>query len=166
MNDSVDNTNRNIPDILILGVGNFLMGDEGVGVHAVKMLEKENLPQRVELLDGGTGGFHLMGHLESHPIVIMIDATMDGNPTGTISLIKPRFASDFPDALSAHDIGLKDMIESLIIMDKLPEIHLFTVSIESIQPMQITLSKEIEAALPNIKKEVLALVEKFISLPA
>ncbi len=155
-----------VPDILILGIGNYLMGDEGIGVHAIRMLEKESFPERVALLDGGTGGFHLMGHLESHAIVIMIDATMDGKHPGTISLIKPKFASDFPAALSAHDIGLKDLIESLIVLDKLPEIHLFTVSIESIQPMQITLSKEIEAALPNIKKEVLALAEKFASLPA
>ena len=74
------NRNRNIPDILILGVWDFLMGDEGVGVHAIKILEKENLRQRVDLLDGRTGGFHLIGHLESYPYVIMIDATSTENP--------------------------------------------------------------------------------------
>ncbi len=160
MNEPVNITNRNIPDILILGIGNFLMGDEGVGVHAIKMLEKEKLPPRVELLDGGTGGFHLMGHLESHAIVIMIDATMDGKHPGTISLIKPKFASDFPAALSAHDIGLKDLIESLIVLDKLPEIHLFTISIKEIQPMQITLSDKVNASLPALKSNVFKLLEK------
>ena len=151
---------KQIPDILILGIGNILMGDEGVGVHAIRALEKEIFPSTVELLDGGTGGFHLMAHLEAHPIVIMIDATMDGKPMGTISLIKPRFASDFPSALSAHDIGLKDMIESLIILDQLPEIHLFTISIKEIQPMQITLSDEVQAILPQLRNEVFALVDK------
>jgi len=114
----------------------------------------------VELLDGGTGGFHLMGHMESYPYVIMIDATLDGKPAGTIRLITPKFATDFPTALSAHDIGLKDMIESLILLDRLPEIHLFTISIDEIQPMKTTLSDKVNTALPALKSNVFKLLEK------
>ena len=46
--------------ILVLGIGNYLMGDEGVGVHIVQRMEKMDLPDYVEVLDGGTGGFFLM----------------------------------------------------------------------------------------------------------
>ena len=46
--------------ILVLGIGNYLMGDEGVGVHIVQKMEKMDLPDYVEVLDGGTGGFFLM----------------------------------------------------------------------------------------------------------
>ncbi len=48
------------PSILILGIGNLLMGDEGIGVRSVEALAKNTLPPNVHLLDGGTGGFHLL----------------------------------------------------------------------------------------------------------
>ena len=67
--------------------------------------------------------------------IIMIDATMDKKPEGTVSVIRPKFASDFPKSLSAHDIGLKDMIESISIIDKLPDIYLITVTITQIRSM-------------------------------
>ena len=140
--------------VLILGIGNLLMGDEGIGVHAIRRLEHEAFPPHVQLLDGGTGGFHLLSYLQEYPIIVMIDATMDGEPPGTVKLIHPRFASDFPRALSAHDIGLRDLIESAVLVGALPEIHLVTVSVASVQPMQTWLSPEVEASIPEIVKTV------------
>ena len=67
-------------NILILGVGNYLMGDEGLGVHVARALQGESLPEGVDFLDGGTAGFQLMDYLEKYQIVIMIDATLDKNP--------------------------------------------------------------------------------------
>ena len=140
--------------VLILGIGNVLMGDEGVGVHAIGALQREHWPTHVELLDGGTGGFHLLSYLQDFPRVIMIDATMDGNPPGTVRMLRPRFASDFPRALSAHDIGLRDLVETATLSGLLPEIHLITVSIAKVQPMVMELSGEIRNALPRIAEEV------------
>ena len=145
--------------ILVLGIGNYLLGDEGVGVHAVRALQSESLPARVKLLDGGTGGFHLLGYLQEYPVVVLIDATMDGGPPGSVSVIRPRFASDFPRALSAHDIGLRDLIESTILTGKLPETHLVTVSIGGLNEMTTELSAEVGAAIPRVVssvKEILA----------
>ncbi|MCB0640793.1 MAG: hydrogenase maturation protease, partial [Phaeodactylibacter sp.] len=99
--------------ILILGVGNYLMGDEGVGVHLVHRMGEMDLPDYLDVLDGGTGGFFLMSVFDEYGAVIFVDATMDGREGGTLSLIKPRFAADFPKALSVHDVGLKDMVEAL-----------------------------------------------------
>lgn len=90
------NTLKPSSSILILGIGNYLMGDEGLGVHFIQHLEKENLPEGIDLLDGGTAGFQLMEYLEKYPIVIMVDATLDQNPIGTIRLIEPKFSQDFP----------------------------------------------------------------------
>lgn len=140
--------------ILILGIGNLLLGDEGVGVHAVQMLEKDKFPDKVTILDGGTGGFHLMSYIQDYPKILMIDATMDGKPPGTISVIKPKFASDFPKSLSAHDIGLKDLIESVALIDKLPDITLITVSIESLPGMSLELTPGISNSLPGIIERI------------
>ena len=148
-------------DILILGIGNLLMGDEGIGVSAINYLEKYTFPSNVRLLDGGTGGFHLLEYLQSYKKIIMIDATMDGSEPGTLNVIKPKFSTDFPKALSAHDIGLKDLVESAALLGSLPEIHLITIAISKIQPMTMDLSPEISATLPLIRikvNEILALI--------
>lgn len=137
------------PRPLVLGVGNVLMGDEGVGVHAVQHLET-NPPRDTTLLDGGTGGFHLLSLFQDYDPVILIDATMDGKEPGTLSLIRPRFASDFPRTLSAHDIGLRDLLESAQLLAPLPELYLITVSIDTLQPMHMDLSPEIAGSLPGI----------------
>ncbi len=148
--------------LLILGIGNYLMGDEGVGVHFAQMLENEPLPSGVDALDGGTGGFHLTHFFEDYPTVILVDATLDDHPPGTIRLIEPRFSKDFPKAMSTHDIGMKDLIEALTFMGSLPKIYLFAVSIETLQMQQVTLSNEIEAILPALKQQVLDLVQKLV----
>ena len=70
--------------ILVLGIGNLLMGDEGVGVRAVERLQCEEWPEGVTVVDGGTGGFHLLEYLQSFSPIVMIDATMDGQPAGTL----------------------------------------------------------------------------------
>lgn len=140
--------------VLIMGIGNYLMGDEGVGVHVAQRLAREELPEGVDVLDGGTGGFFLMEYFENYPVVILIDATLDDRPTGTIRLIEPRFANDFPRAMSTHDIGLRDLVEGLAILGKLPKIYLFAVSIEMIQPQQIELSPELEQVMPALLEQV------------
>jgi hydrogenase maturation protease len=149
--------------ILILGIGNYLMGDEGIGVHIAERLEKETLPLEVDVLDGGTGGFHLLEYFELYPNVILIDATLDSNPPGTIRLIKPKFAKDFPQAMSTHDIGLKDMVSALQIMGTIPDIDLFVVSIESIQQQGITLTPEVEAVVPLIIDKVKTLMHELLA---
>lgn len=146
--------------ILIMGVGNYLMGDEGIGVHTIQALSKIELPDYVDILDGGTGGFLLLSCFEAYKTIIFVDATMDGQEEGTISLIRPKFASDFPSALSVHDVGLKDMIEAVYLMDHVPDIHLFTVSIKEINPMTIELNKNVEASIPVLIKNILELTEE------
>ena len=146
------------PRILVMGVGNVLMGDEGVGVHAIGRLEHRSWPPHVTLLDGGTGGFHLLSHLGACDVLVLIDATLDGLPPGTLTVIEPRYAADFPKALSAHDIGLKDLVDSAAVLGILPKIRLVTISVSAIQPMQMTLSPEVEASLPQVDAIVSDLV--------
>ena len=144
--------------ILVLGIGNYLMGDEGVGVHSIQALSKSKLPEHVDLIDGGTGSFNLMPILAKYPLVIFIDATMDGKPEGTLDVIYPKFAKDFPKVLSAHDVGLKDMLDALEIKDELPKIILITVSIKDLSPMTIELSSKVKKAIPNVVTKVQELI--------
>lgn len=150
---------------LILGVGNYLMGDEGVGVQVIQQMSEMNLPHHTDILDGGTGGFLLLGCFEAYRNIIFIDATMDGSPAGTVKFLKPKFASDFPNALSVHDVGLKDMIEAVYLMDLRPELYLFTVSIEDLRPMTVELSEDVKNAIPEVVERAFALAEDLHQSP-
>ena len=139
--------NRQLPD-----------GDEGLGVHLKAYLEAQ-LPARVDVLDGGTGGFHLLEYFEQYERVIIIDATLDQHPAGTIQLINPKFAADFPKAMSTHDIGLKDLVGALQFLGTMPEIILYIVSIDSIQEQGTELNPEIAAILPELRKQIMTLTD-------
>lgn len=145
--------------ILVLGIGNYLMGDEGVGVHVIHALSKEQLPDNVDIMDGGTGSFDLMPVLARYPLVIFVDATMDMRPPGTIDVIYPKFAADFPTVLSAHDVGLKDMIDALEFKGELPKIILITVSIRDMIPMTIELTEEVKKSIPQVVEKIKSILK-------
>jgi hydrogenase maturation protease len=144
--------------ILVLGIGNLLMNDEGVGIHVISRLEKEGLP-RADLIDGGTGGFHLLGLIQSYKTVIIIDASLDQYPPGHVRVLHPRFAKDFPKQLSAHEIGLKDLIDAACLLGNMPQLHLVAISVKEFQDMGMNLSAEVENAIPEAIKCVRELVE-------
>jgi len=155
-NDDLDSDKKDC--ILILGIGNYLMGDEGVGVHTIHALSKIKLPDNVDIMDGGTGSFDLMPILSRYPLVIFVDATMDNKAAGTINVLYPKFAADFPTVLSAHDVGLKDMIEALEFQSQLPKIILLTITITEMIPMTINLTKEVENSLQNATNKILEIL--------
>ncbi|WP_224484446.1 hydrogenase maturation protease [Robertkochia aurantiaca] len=146
--------------ILILGIGNYLMGDEGVGPQLIQEMARGTLPSYLDILDGGTGGFLLLNYFEAYRHIIFVDATLDGKPSGTVSQLRPRFASDFPSALSVHDLGLKDMVEAVYLMEKVPDIHLFTISIEKVVPMSVALSDAVQEAIPGTIEKILQLANQ------
>ncbi len=161
--------------VLVLGVGNVLMGDEGVGVHLIRQLEQESLaesadvpvrsskdadgdvraprvrtqsPQSgVRLLDGGTGGVNLLGEFDGVRAILLVDATRDGRTAGSITYLRPERVGDLPRGLGAHDFGLKDLFAASALLGALPELHLYTVSIDRIEPMCTRLSDPVAAAV-------------------
>jgi hydrogenase maturation protease len=145
-------------NILVLGIGNLLMNDEGVGIHVVSRLEKDGIPG-ADLMDGGTGGFHLLGVIQSYKIVIIIDASLDQYPPGHVRVLHPRFTKDFPKQLSAHEIGLKDLIDAACLLGNMPQLHLVAISVKEFQDMGMDLSIDVENAILNAVKCVRELVE-------
>jgi len=140
---------------LVLGLGNVIMGDEGIGVYVVQALEKHTLPAGVECLDGGTGGFTLLGPLQSAQRIIIIDAAADGNPEGTVSRTTPRFSRDYPPTLTAHDIGVKDLLDVFYIQGGGPEVVLYAITIDPVQPIRMSLSEGAEKAAAEAVERIL-----------
>ena len=144
---------------LVLGIGNLLMGDEGIGVHAVREMELLRLPEHVQILDGGTGGFHLLSLFQEFDPIIVIDATMDDQPEGHVQLRRPKYASEFPRTLSAHDIGFRDLLESATLLGPLPELFLVTVSIKTLQGLSTELSPQIKDSIPAVIQTVQGILD-------
>jgi hydrogenase maturation protease len=141
---------------LVLGLGNVIMGDEGIGVHVVRALEKLSLPPNVECLDGGTGGFILLEPLQAADHIILIDATDDGNPPGTVTRTTPRFSKDYPPTLTAHDIGVKDLLDAFYMHSGEREVVLYAISIDPKQPISMDLSEACVAGRDEAVRRIAA----------
>jgi len=145
--------------ITILGLGNLLMGDEGAGIHVVRQLEEELSGENIQIVDGGTGGINLLEYFTQPDLLILVDAALDSQPPGTIVCREPCFSNDYPRTLVAHDFGLKDLLNAADLLDKRPNIVLFTISIEIPRKMQLELSPEIQSAV----KETSHRIKDFVS---
>lgn len=150
------NTSHKTAGVLILGIGNVLMGDEGVGVHVVERLQEATLPDGVECLDGGTGSFVLLEPMQQASRVILIDATVDGAPAGTVRRLQPRFSKEYPRTLTAHDIGLKDLLDAFYLLGQPADVTLFAVSIDPLQDLSVELSPEVSAIVHYVAEAALA----------
>ncbi len=140
--------------VLILGLGNILLNDEGIGVHVVNRMKKMTLPEKVDILDGGTGGFTLLSLFSKYDTIIIVDATIGNNNSEDIKVIKPKFSKDFPPSLSSHSLGLKDMIESTILLGTLPQIFLVAVPVNNNQDMKMKLTAKTEKKIPEIIQRI------------
>lgn len=141
---------------LILGIGNLLMSDEGIGVHVAQHLQTISLPEGVECLDGGTGGFHLLDPMQQAERILLIDAAADDSPIGTVRRLRPRFSSDYPRTLTAHDIGLKDLLDTFYLLGDDIDVTLFAVTINPQQEIGVGLTPQFESLVPEISRMVLS----------
>ena len=101
-------------DVLVLGIGNTLLADDGVGVHVVRHLASDpDTPSCLHPLDGGTLGFRLMGNLIQSDSVILIDAAQLDAPAGTLRLLDGHMLADHVSRggrMSAHEAGLVELL--------------------------------------------------------
>jgi len=146
----------------VLGIGNTLLKDESVGIHVVKRLEKEGLTG-ADLVDGGTGGFNLLGLIQSYKHVIITDASFDQYLTGHIQVFHPKYAKDFPHYLSAHEIGLKDLLDAAFLLGNVPDIYLVRISVKDFREIGMELTPEAEMAVQVAAEKVKELIKSISS---
>ncbi len=100
------------PDVAVIGLGNEVLSDDGLGVHAVRRLrERPSLPEGIELIEGGTAGLLLLPWLADSERVIIIDAIDTGAPPGTLVRLEgDDWATAFDTRMTVHDVGLRDLL--------------------------------------------------------
>jgi hydrogenase maturation protease len=144
-------------NILVLGIGNLLMTDDGIGVRVVQLLgERYRFPERVTILEGGTLGLDLLPSLENVQRLVIVDALDIGAAPGTLVRLS---GGEIPPALetrlSPHQIGLKELLTVASLLGQAPgDTVLWGVQPESIE-MALRLSPPVEAQLEPLAGKVL-----------
>ena len=137
--------------ILILGVGNLLLSDEGVGVHIARKLMGMDFSPEVRVVEGGTDGFGLMHVLLDADRVILVDAVKGGGPPGSIYRLEIGDCPPFPDTFktSVHQISILEVINLSGLIGSAPRTTIIGVEPKSLE-MGMDLSPEIEAKIPRV----------------
>lgn len=141
----------------IIGLGNLIKGDDGVGIHLAKEI-RNDVPKEVDVIDGGTAGLNILNYLEQYEKIVIIDAINLGHKIGEIIELTPSDILGETDLnLSAHDI---DFVDSLQISKEIgidPEIKIIGIEIGEIKTKELSmeLSKEIREKIPELKQRVL-----------
>ncbi len=142
--------------LLILGLGNVICGDDGVGVAAVERLAREyELPEGVEALDGGTLGLSLLHFAADADDLLLVDAIRADAPAGTLVRLEgDAVAPAVRERLSVHQIGVADLLEGLRLLDAYPRrVTLLGLVPETLE-LQVGLSPAVAAGLPDLVSEV------------
>lgn len=140
----------------IIGIGNYLMGDEGAGIHAIEKLRESKWPENVELMDGGTAGVGLIHLIKGREVAIIIDCADFGGAPGEVRVFDPDdLKRDEKREAGLHATDILTVLEFARANGNYPQ----KVVIIGIQPgkieMGMKLSKEVEAAIGGIEGLVL-----------
>jgi len=147
-----------VGDIAILGLGNTLLSDEGVGVHALERLRAAYaFPAHVRLLDGGTKDIELVGWLEGVDRLLVLDAVATNEPPGTLVRLAGDQLPAHPGlALSPHQMGLRDLLATMELLDCVPaEIVLWGLTPASLET-SVGLSPTVAVQMDALVEQALA----------
>lgn len=153
--------------IAIMGVGNTLHKDEGVGIHVIRALEKEkkrySVLKDVGLIDGGTGGLLLLKLIEDYDTVFIVDAALAGGKPGDIYILSPEQISKSPDSqhmFSAHDIDLTYTLQVGRELGMQTEVIIIGVEPKEYTSHGLNLSEELSNKITEIIKAIVNEVKK------
>ncbi|MCK4778493.1 MAG: HyaD/HybD family hydrogenase maturation endopeptidase [Actinomycetia bacterium] len=152
--------------IVVLGIGNILLKDEGIGIRVIEELQKEKFPPQVEIIDGGTGGLNLLSNIDRADVMIVVDCVQGGGEPGDIYEFKPEDIDKQNSGWaikSLHDIGFLDVLNMSSFMNKKegPETIIF-----GVEPLEIEsgigLNEVVEKKIPRLKELVREEIDKHL----
>ncbi|MBW1868053.1 MAG: HyaD/HybD family hydrogenase maturation endopeptidase [Deltaproteobacteria bacterium] len=150
-------TNSNIKHIMVLGVGNLLLTDEGVGIHAIEtLLERYEFPENVSIEDGGVLGMNLLGIISEADQLIVVDAIKNGGAPGALH----RLAGDeIPKRIlaknSLHQVDLLEALTLCQALDNVPETVIVGVEPEDIETLSLELTPPVQEKMDDLIAMVL-----------
>lgn len=156
------------PTTLVLGIGNTLLTDEGIGVHVTNRLTHAypHFPE-IKFLDGGTLSFSLAGEIANHDWLIVVDAAHTGKPPGSVVCFEGSEMDRYlkGNRKSVHEVGLGDLLD----IARLSECYPGKAALVGIEPFSMewgeSLSPIVENAVPVAMDKVIALIDRWKQIP-
>jgi hydrogenase maturation protease len=144
--------------VIVLGVGNILLRDEGVGVRVVETLaERYVLPAEIQVVDGGTVGMDLLDTLAGCDHLLICDAVQTGAPPATVvKLADAEVPALFQTRYSPHQLGLSEVLATLMLMEEAPA----AITLIGVVPADLELGAELS---PEVAAVVDQAVETLIA---
>ena len=151
------------PRTLVLALGNPIRSDDGVGIVALRCLEKDpRVPSAVDLLEGGTKGLELISYISGISHLLVLDAVHVGAVPGTIVCIRGTELGSLPGNGNVHDLALADILNALRLLGQEPgEIVLLGVQPGTTE-LGTSLSKRVESSLPGFVEAAIAQLSLWI----
>jgi len=153
------------PQVLVLGVGNILLRDDGFGVHFIQSLQETAFPPNVQILEAGTVSHQLIPAFRSIDYLIVIDVVEAGDVPGSIFRFSPEdmnFHSG--QKLSLHQISLTDVLQMAALTGAKPNTVIIAVQPKDVSEWGLELSDEVRMAMPMVKELVFNELNKIIAL--
>ncbi len=150
--------------ISVVGVGNLLMRDDGVGVHVIRYLEEQGVPEGVELIDGGTHSYDLLDIFAEADIIIAVDAIQAGAEPGTLyraPLDEMGFETN-DRAASLHDLNFVEAVQMLRLMGHDPQFIVFGIQPKEMY-LDLELSPEVAAKVPRVAELIQEEIQRIIN---
>lgn len=138
------------PRILVLGIGNPLMRDDGFGPRVIELLRLGyRFPDNVHVLDAGTMSFAILNIITEADHMIVVDAVKDTDvPPGTVLRFTPEEMASNQLARSGHDLRLVDVLQAAALIGNAPDTVAIGVQIAEIAEFVLELSEAVERAVP------------------
>jgi hydrogenase maturation protease len=142
--------------LLVLGLGNLLLGDDGVGSAAIALLlDRYRPPRDVRVLDGGTLGLSLLPYLDEADVVILVDAIRaDAAPGSLVRLDGEQVAPAVATRLSPHQIGVSDLLDGARWLDRYPTRLVLLGIVPETMELAVGLSPQVARSLPDLVERV------------
>lgn len=141
-----------IPSVVVLGVGNTLMQDDGIGVWTVQALAEEyDVPAHVRLVEAGIAGLRLLSELEGAEHLLIIDAVMGKGRPGSVYRLTPE---DLPKGrgpfMSAHEVGITEVLSAAELLGKKPHTRILGIQPLETRTVGLELTPPLQEALPSV----------------
>lgn len=150
--------------IMVVGIGNYILQDEGVGVHVVNHLKEMDLPEQVSLVDGGTHSYDLVDFFCQADIIIVVDALKAGGEPGTIyrAPLEDLGLKTDENSTSLHQMSFIEAVQMVNLLGHHPQITVFGVEPKTID-WGLELTPEIAAKLPRLVELVTEEIQNHIA---
>ncbi len=144
--------------IAIIGIGNILLKDEGVGVRVIQeLMDNYTFPTNIQLIDGGTLGPHLLNYIKGFEEIIVIDAIQGGEEPGTLyKFLLDQIPLEVTTKLSTHQVGVLEVLSQVKLLGEQPRVTFIGVEPQDISPWGMELT-------PFVKDKIPALIEIIFS---